>query len=477
MLQAEIALRQHFDSLAMHKAMNLADHHDSGLPTPRRYCAIFALCLGTALSVIDGTIANVALPTIARDLGVGSTEVVLIITVYQLVLVMTLLPFSALGDRIGHSRLYLLGQLVFALASLLALVATNLPTVLITRALQALGAAASLSVSSAIIRATYPASQLGRGLGLNTVIVTSMNALAPTLGGLILTHATWQVVFAAGAPLALLSMVIGLRSLPKVPRITAPYDSFGALLCALSLGLTVAALETIVHSNNWLLTASLLVPGAGLLIIFIRRELSTVLPILPLDMIRKPLIALSAGGALFAFIASMSFLISFPFRLQHSYGFTPAEVGVIIAAWPLVMIVVAPLAGMLADKFPASALGGIGMTIAALAFALIAFLPAVPTQVDIMVRLALCGIGFGLFLTPNARLLVGSVPRERAASMGGFVSMTRLTGQTLGATLTAALLGLHLGDGPAPALLACGLAVAAGLCSAARLTPAANAAK
>jgi MFS transporter, DHA2 family, multidrug resistance protein len=455
--------------------MQLSDHPDDGLALPRRYFAIFALCLGTALSVMDGTIANVALPTIARDLGIGSTEVVLIVTVYQLVLVMTLLPFSALGDRIGHSRLYLLGQLVFALASLLALVATNLPVTLLMRALQALGAAASLSVSSAIIRATYPASQLGRGLALNTIVVSSMSALAPTLGGLILSHATWQVVFAVGAPLALLAMAIGLSSLPHVPRITAPYDSLGALLCALSLGLTVAGLETIVHSNNWLLTASLLVPGAGLLMIFIRRELGTALPILPLDMIRRPLIALSAGGSLIAFIASMSFLVSFPFRLQHSYGFAPAEVGVIIAAWPVVMIAVAPASGLLADRFPAGLLGGLGMIIAALAFLLIALLPDAPTRLDIMLRLALCGIGFGLFLTPNARLMVGSVPRERAAAMGGMVSMTRLSGQTLGATLTATLLGLHLGDGPAPALVACGLAVAAGICSAARLTPSASA--
>jgi MFS transporter, DHA2 family, multidrug resistance protein len=130
---------------------------EDGLPIPRRYVAILALSLGTALAVIDGSIANVALPTIARDLQIGPTAVVLIVTVYQLVLVMTLLPFSALGDQIGHRRLYMIGQLVFAGASVLALFSYNLPLLLVMRALQALGASALLSVSSAVIRSIYPA--------------------------------------------------------------------------------------------------------------------------------------------------------------------------------------------------------------------------------------------------------------------------------------------------------------------------------
>jgi MFS transporter, DHA2 family, multidrug resistance protein len=451
----------------------MPDHaplHD-GLPQPRRALAIASLSLGTALSAIDGTIANVALPTIARDLGIGSAEVVLVVTVYQLLLVMALLPFSALGDRIGHSRLYFIGQLTFAVASLLVFAATNLPMLLAMRALQALGAAASLSVSSALIRTIYPNHQLGRGLGFNTVIVASTYALAPTLGGLILTWSVWQMVFAVGAPIALLSMLIGLRSLPKTPPINAPYDGIGAALCAISLGLTVSGLESIVHTNDWLLTGTLLISGIALLAAFVRREMHAKLPILPLDLLRRPLLALSATCSFIAFIASMSFLVSLPFRLQHSFGFTPAEVGTMMAAWPLVMIFVAPAAGLLSDKVPAGILGGIGMTVAASALALIAFLPAVPTHSDVMWRMALGGIGFGMFMTPNARLIVGSVPIARAASVGGFVSMSRLTGQTLGATLAAALLGLHLGGGPVPALISCGLAVAAGLLSVARLTP------
>src|SRR3954453_2271686 len=135
-----------------------------GLPFPRRYWAIGAISFGTALVGMDGAIPSVALPTIAHDLHVGGSAAVLVVTIYQLVLVMTLLPFSALGDRLGHRRLYQIGQVVFTTASLLAFFARSLPFLLVVRAAQALGAAAALSVSTAMVRAIYPPRQLGRGL-------------------------------------------------------------------------------------------------------------------------------------------------------------------------------------------------------------------------------------------------------------------------------------------------------------------------
>lgn len=162
-----------------------------GLPLPQRYLAIGALCCGTALIIIDGGIANVALPSIARDLKVDSSSVVAIVTVYQLMLVMLLLPFAGLGERIGLKRMYQVGQLIFTVATLLCFFAKSLPFLLVVRAAQAIGAAGALSVSSALIRSTYPSKQLGRGLGINSVIVSSSAAAAPTIGGLVLAIAPW----------------------------------------------------------------------------------------------------------------------------------------------------------------------------------------------------------------------------------------------------------------------------------------------
>jgi MFS transporter, DHA2 family, multidrug resistance protein len=440
-----------------------------GLPTPRRYLAILAISCGTALAVIDGSVVTVALPTLAHDLAVHASTAVLVVTIYQLVLVMTLLPFSALGTRIGLRRLYQYGQLAFLVATVLCFFARNLPLLLMVRAIQALGAAASLSVSSALIRSTYPARQLGRGLGIGNVVVSSSIALAPTLGGLVLSVASWPWIFAAAAPLALLSLLLGRRALPEPQPRDEPYDIRAAVLCALTFGLIISGLESAVHGGSPLIAAAVVAAGAVIAVVFVRRELESRIPILPVDLLMRPVVGLSALGGLLVFIASMTFMLSLPFRLQQQYGFAPGEVGAMITPWPLAILLIGPTAGMLSDRFPAGILGGIGMAIAAVGLLSLAFLPAHLSHFDMVWRMALSGAGFGLFVAPNARLIIHSAPHERAASAGGLISTTRLTGQTLGATVLAALLSVGVGTGPVPALLAAGLAVLAGICSVARL--------
>ena len=201
-------------------AMTSAAQSD-GLPKPRRYWAIAAISFGTALLVLDGAIANVALPTIARELGVTNGAVTNVVTIYQLVLVMVLLPFSSLGDRIGHRNFYQAGQALFLVASALCLLAQDFFVLLALRALQAIGAGMALSVSAAMLRQVYPARQLGTGMGVNSVIVASSAALAPTLGGFIVEHAAWQWVFAAAAPFAVVSLLLG-RALPEPVRQQRP---------------------------------------------------------------------------------------------------------------------------------------------------------------------------------------------------------------------------------------------------------------
>jgi DHA2 family multidrug resistance protein-like MFS transporter len=442
-----------------------------GLPKPRRFVAIVAISFGTALVVIDGAIVSVALPTIARDLSIEPSSAVAIVTVYQLVLVMTLLPFSALGTRIGLRRLYQYGQITFCVASALCFFAKSLPFLLVTRAAQSLGAAAALSVSSALIRDIYPRARLGRGLALGNIVVSSSAALAPTLGGLILMFATWQWIFAATVPFALLSIWIGRSALPDPIRRDEPYDVLAAVLCALTFGFVIGGLESAVHGDSPVVSFAVIAAGAIVGFLFVRRELQEKEPILPVDLLARPDLNLSILGALFAFIGSMIVLLSLPFRLQEQFGFSPSEVGAVISPWPLGMMALGPLGGILSDRLSAGLLGGVGMVIATVALALLAFLPPDAEHLAIAWRMALAGAGFGLFLAPNSRWIVGSAPKNRAASAGGMLSTTRLTGQALGATVVAGLLAANLGGGRIPALVAAGLALLAGICSVARLRP------
>jgi len=440
-----------------------------GLPAPRRYLAIFSVSMGTALSVMDGALPNVALPTIARELGISGSNAVLIVSVYQLMLVMTLLPLSALGSRIGLRRLYQYGQCLFLLASGLCFIAPDLPLLLLARALQALGGAATISVSSALLRSIYPPEQLGRGLGINSVVVASSVALAPILGGVIVTTLGWHWIFIATAPLGLLSLAAGQRSLPDVPRHDETLDRVGALLCALTFGLIISGLLALAQGLSP--PAALATVGIGVLIavVFVRRELGESSPILPVDLLARPIVALSVLGAFLAFIGSTGLLVSLPFRLQEHFGFSPGEVGAILAPWPLAMLVTAPLAGILSDRYHAGILGGIGMVIATLGMLLIAFLPAGASHMNIAWRVAVCGAGYGAFLSPNARLVVLAAPLKRAPSAGGLISTNRLVGQALGAVLVAGLLAVGYGSDPTPALVGATLCLLAGVCSLARL--------
>lgn len=435
-----------------------------GLPQPARLRAVIAISFGTALLVLDNTIATVALPTIAQALGVERSSAVMIVTLYQLVLLMALLPFSALGDRIGHKRLYQLGQSVFVAATLLCFFVNSLPWLLAVRAVQALGVAAALSVSSALLRRIYPSNRLGRGLGLNSIIIASAAALAPTIGGLILSFGSWRLVFVAAAPLALASLVMG-RYLPAPAASRASYDLPGAALCVLMFATLIGGLESRAHGAPTLASASLIGVGIVITTLFVRRERRRPNPILPVDLLARPTFALSTLAALAAFVASMSFTLSLPFTFQSRYGMSPAEIGAMMAFWPMAMLVAAPLAGALSDRAPKGLLGGIGMLMAAASLTLMAFAPLDAALPRLALPLMLGGAGFGFFLAPNSHLIIGTAPPGRVASAGAMVSTTRLIGSTLGGTLLATLLSANAGASATPALAAAACAFVAAVCS------------
>lgn len=430
-----------------------------GLEAPRRHIAVLALSLGTGMLVVDNAIATVALPTIARSLQISSAAAVVVVTVYQVVMLMSLLPFSALGDRVGHRRLYQTGQVVFLIASLGSAMATSLPMLLATRCLQALGVAAALSVSSALLRATYPADRLGRGIALNGLIVAIASATAPTLGGLILSYASWRWVFAAAVPFAILSLLLG-QILPNPKAHSTRFDFVGAALCAAVFGLLMTGLSLLLR-GNLPVGAGLIAIGIPLAIVVVRRELGSSRPILPVDLLARATFALPAGALLFAFCGTLSFMVALPFRL-HAAGMSTGTIGVLLAVWPVAMMMAAPVAGFLADRAPKGLPGVIGMVMAATGLIIAGFLPGDSGFGLLAIPMALIGAGVGIFMSPTSHLIVGAAPRDRAASAGALVSSTRFVGQALGAAVASAFLATRFGAGSAPAFFSAGLA----LCSA-----------
>jgi DHA2 family multidrug resistance protein-like MFS transporter len=436
-----------------------------GLTYPRRFWAIAAISFGTSLFVIDGAVANVALPTIAEDLGVSSAMVTNVATVYQLVMVMVLLPFATVGDRIGHRNLYQLGQILFCISSAAAFLVTNFWILLLVRAAQAVGAGIALSVSAAMLRSIYPAKNLGSGLGINSVIVASSYAVAPTLGGFITEHLDWRWVFVAGAPLALLSLALG-RSLPDPEPKDIGVDVPGGVWSAATVLLLIGGLAVATHGSiaGWAMVGAGAVSGC----LLARRESRRQRPVLPVDLMSRPAIGLSVLAAIAAFIASSMLIVALPFRFEQGMGYSPQQVGLLIAPYPLTMLVVAPAAGWLSDRISPSVLGMGGMVIAVAGLLLLAGMPDDAGVARIAWRLSLTALGFGLFLAPNSRLMIGTAPKDRSAAAGGLLSTSRLFGQSTGAALVGVLLAAGLGLGPVSSLVAAGLCVLAGVLSGVR---------
>jgi MFS transporter, DHA2 family, multidrug resistance protein len=442
-----------------------------GLPWERRRWAVAALFTALAMASLDTAIANIALPTISADLHVSPAEVVWVVNVYQIALVATLLPLGALGEIVGHQRIYLAGLLLFTLASLGCALAWSLPSLLVARTLQGLGASGLMSVNTALVRFVYPSHMLGRGFGHNALVVATAFTLGPTVASAILAVGPWPWLFAVNIPFGLAALLIGIKTLPSTPRAKHAFDFPGALLAAGCLGLFIIGIGSAAHQSSPEWVAIELVTAILLGLLLTRRQWDHPAPMLPVDLFRRTLFALSAATAVCAFAVQGLAFVALPFYFEDVLGRSQVETGFFLTPWPLVVAIMSPIGGRLSDRFSAGILGGLGLALLGIGMVLLAMLPASPGVVNIVWRMVICGIGFGFFQTPNMKAIMSSAPSHRSGSASGIVATARLTGQTMGAALAALCFSLagHNGAGLALALGA-GFAALGSLMSFLRLT-------
>lgn len=450
-----------------------------GLPTPARYLAMAAIILGISLSVLDATIVNLALPGIGHDLGIRPAATIWVVNAYQLAILALLLPLATLGDIVGYRKVYLGGCALFTLASLACALSTSFGALTASRIVQGLGASAIMAVNPALVRCIYPRRLLGRGVAINSLVVATGSVIGPSVAAAILSVAGWPWLFAVNLPLGVLVLLLGWRALPenagaapsgarlRVPDVVLNMLMFGLVF------LGVDALGTGASGSAWLRATVLLAAGLAVGAVYVRRQTALAVPMLPLDLLRIPVFALSMCTSIAAFAAQMLSYIALPFLLLDVYGRSHVAAGLLITAWPLGVVVTAPVAGRLIGRYPDGLLGGIGLAVLAVGLALLAGLPVQPADADIAWRMAVCGIGFGLFQSPNNHTIVTSAPAHRSGGAGGMLATARLTGQTLGAVLLASIFhfsGVRDGRGPLFALgVAAVLAAVAGGFSALRL--------
>jgi MFS transporter, DHA2 family, multidrug resistance protein len=452
-------------------APDTTDGLPDGLPMPGRIFALLPLGLGISLAVLDGAIANVALPAIARQFHETSAESILVVSAYQLAVTVSLLPLASLGDLLGYRRIYLAGLVLFTIASLACATSQSLMALTLSRVLQGFGAAGIMSVNIALVRMIFPRARLGRGVSLNATVVAVAAAVGPTVASAILAVASWRWLFAINVPIGILAVFAGWRFLPVSIRQAGSFDFISALLNVFTFGLFLLALDGFAHGQPHEIVSVALLLAFAVGTVFVRRELKRKHPLLPLDLLARPLFALSIVTSFCSFTAQMLAYVCLPFYLQQALGRSQVETGLLMTPWPLVIIVVAPLSGILSDRYPAGLLGGIGLALMGLGLLALAGLSHHPDTYSIVWRMALCGLGFGLFQSPNNRTILSSAPPERSGGASGMLGTARLLGQTIGAALVALIFNFSATQGTVIALLcAAGFAFTAAIMSSLRLT-------
>jgi DHA2 family multidrug resistance protein-like MFS transporter len=435
---------------------------EDGLRGRRLVAALVTLVIAIAMASLDTSIANTALPTIAADVNASPADSVWVVNAYQLALVVSLLPFASLGEIIGYRRVYIWGLAVFTVASLLCALSWSLPTLTAARIIQGFGASGIMSVNTALIRFIYPAKSLGRGVGNNALVVAVSTAIGPTIAAGILSLGTWQWLFAVNVPLGIVAFALAFRALPDTRRATYRFDTVSAVLNATTFGFLIFGIGEAAHSANLAVTLAALgvafASGGAL----IYRQLGLPAPMMPIDLYRRPMFALSSLTSLCSFAAQGLSFVALPFYFQTVLGFSAVETGLLLTPWPAMTAIAAPIAGPLSDRFPPAILGGTGLAILCVGLSLIATLPADSGIGGIVWRMMICGAGFGFFQSPNLKAIMSSAPPERSGGASGIVATSRLVGQAIGAALVALCFGISMRHGPSLALAAAAVFSAVG---------------
>ena len=410
----------------------------------RRYIAVLAILVVLIMTVLDVTLVNVALPVMANDFGVSDSYAVWIVTIYQLFITMLLMPVSSFGDLFSYRRCFLTGVTIFTLSSALCALSGSFGMIIFARALQGIGAACVMGVNIALTRLIYPREVLGRGLALNAMVIAIATAAGPTIAGAILSVASWHWLFLINVPFGIAAFLLGKRLLPQNPpgKAKRKFDWISGIENVAVFGMIFYALGSFARKGDETISIVLLCAGIIIGIFYVRRQLHRESPMLPVDLFKIKLYSLSISTSICSFIAQNLAMISLPFLFLGNCGFSEITTGLLMTPWPLATMVISPLAARFVEKHNAGITAAFGMAIYAVGILLIMLAPEGISELDIAWRMAVCGVGFGMFQTPNNIVMVTATPIERTGGAGGMQSTARLVGQTLGATFVTLIFAL-----------------------------------
>jgi DHA2 family multidrug resistance protein-like MFS transporter len=427
-----------------------------GLRGTRLTLAAVSIYIGMICANLDMVILQNALPSLTHELGIVSSDAVWVVTLYMLVMLILLMPVSSLSDRIGYKRTYLWGFGLFALASLGCGLAPGFTSLQIGRVLQGIGAAAMMSCTTSLIRLVYSRERMARAIAANATVVAISLAAGPSLAAVVLLHLNWHWLFWLNVPLGAIAMVMGYYALPdntkQLPlrldrqalrqwrKAVAMIDGPSFIMSAVFFILLLLGSD---HISQQPLFGSLALAAAALFGWgFVHREKRAPFPMLPMDLLSQREYALTVLTSLASFASQGAAFVALPFFLQHRMQLSLAESALVMTAWPVTLALAAPVAARLSQRIAIAKVcsTGLGMLASGLLVIATGLLP--PAAEWLMIPLAVCGAGFGLFQAPNNYLIIASAPAERSGAVGGLRAVTRVFGQLTGAAMVGLLFAL-----------------------------------
>lgn len=402
-----------------------------------RILAVIAVSLSIVIAMLDSTIANVALPVIAREFNVPASASILIVNAYQFAVVASLLPLAALGKSIGNKRVFEAGVVLFAISSLGCALSETLNTLTVFRVIQGFGAAAILSVNAALIKEIYPTRLLGRGLGINVMIVSVSAAAGPSIASAILSISSWHWLFIINVPIAIASLMLSVFFLDKRNPSGAQFDRKGAVLV-----FTLAMMFSffVMGLTKEIAVMAMVSFAASVLILEVlyqdqRRKADKAL--IPIALFNNKTLSLSLMMSTLSYSTQLLAYVSLPFYFHNVLHRDVVETGLLLTAWPLATTVTSLAAGELLKRYDCNIIASVGLCLLLAGMVLMGILPAIPDNTDIIWRVALCGAGFGLFQSPNNYLIMTSVSDENTSVASGLLGSSRLLGQIIGSAMVA----------------------------------------
>jgi MFS transporter, DHA2 family, multidrug resistance protein len=432
-------------------------HGAESLTASDRRWAMLCILLGLGLSSLGSAIVNIALPNISRSFASSDAATVWVVNAYQLSATVCLLPVASLAESLGLKRVYAAGLAIFVLASSGCAFAPTLPMLVSARLIQGAGAAGIAVAGVAFVRVIYPHRMVSKGLALVALAVAIPGALGPTIAAALLAVAKWPWLFLVNVPFGL-AVPLFIVAAPSDVRVTRPLDLIGIALNALAFGFFVVGIGTLGIGDGRIAIGEIVV-GLVCFSLLLRQQLRHPRPMLPFDLFHIPLFTLSVWTSVCSYAAQILAYVSLPFLLETGLHLSAVETGLLITPWPLMTAVTAPIAGRLTIRYPTSVICSVGLALLAAGLFLTAFLPPTPTTWDVAWRLALCGIGFGLFQTPNNTAMMTAGPIGRSGAASAMNAKARYVGWSLGSALATLIFGLG-GDRSAVFCLVAGMGFA-----------------